>query len=114
MAKPFPNLRALTHEVQTDLGNGRDVDKPRSRSRYTPGRNNVRYVPPGKYFQYSEIHQMVSEIYRSGEATRSWFEEHMARVSKHSPCNFTAMGALLKHLGYATYPKEGVYRKSAG
>jgi hypothetical protein len=85
MAKPLPNLRTLTHEVQADLGSGRDIDKPRSRSRYTPGMNNVGYVPPGKYFQYSELHQMLSEIYNSGEATRSWFEESMSRVSKHSP-----------------------------
>src|SRR5207248_5310790 len=63
MAKPLPNLRTLTHEVQADLGSGRDIDKPRSRSRYTPGMNNVGYVPPGKYFQYSELHHMLSEIY---------------------------------------------------
>jgi hypothetical protein len=114
MAKPLPDVRTLAVEVQAHLGSGGYVNKPRSRSRYIPGTRSVSYFPPGKSFQYSELHEMLSEIYRFGEATRTWFERSMPRVSKHSPCNFTAMGALLKHLGYTTYPRGGVYRKAAG
>jgi hypothetical protein len=111
--KPFPSLRSLADEVQTALATGVNIDKPDSRSRYTCNAERIRYVPPGKSFPYSQLYQMLRQIYASGQADRDWFERAMPEVNEQAPCDFTAMGHLLEHLGYATYGgyNSGVYRK---
>jgi hypothetical protein len=112
--KTFPDLHALTVEVRAALGTEIYIDKPDSRSWYTCTSEHINYVPPNKYFPYSQLHEMLSKIYSNDQrADRAWFERSMPNVAKTAGCDFTAMGHLLQHLGYATYGgyHSGIYRK---
>lgn len=69
---------------------------------------------PGKPYEkgitVSEFKKAFAELKRSGEFTRTWFNENLPECAKEGACNFTTIGGIFELLGEASYFERGVYR----
>ena len=66
--------------------------------------------PYEKGITVSEFDKAFSELKRSGEFTRSWFEQNLPECAKEGGCNFTSIGGIFILLKEATYWGPGIYR----
>ena len=74
-----------------------------------PNHSNPRQ-PYEKGINESEWILAYNQLVETGEFTRSWFKETLAKCSIKGSCNFTTIGGIFDLLGDAKYEKRGVYR----
>lgn len=60
----------------------------------------------------SEWVKAFAQLTRTGELTRSWFNDKLVECRKEGGCNFTTIGGVFEFLGVAVFSHRGCYRKS--
>ena len=76
---------------------------------YTIPSHTNKNRPHEKGITESEFEQAFSHLRKTGELTRSWFNDHLAECANEGGCNFTTIGGLLELLGEAEYSSRGIY-----
>jgi hypothetical protein len=62
----------------------------------------------------SDLECAATELERSGQFTRAWFNTHLVRAAKEGGCNFTTLGGLLQLLARARYAERATYVRASG
>jgi hypothetical protein len=61
----------------------------------------------------SEFETAYKQLTTAGELSHRWFSHHLRACAAEGPCNFTTIGGLFQHAGWAVYARRGVYRRQA-
>ena len=65
--------------------------------------------PYQKGITSSEFEAAYDQLIKSGELTRTWFDQQLHACMKEGGCNFTTVGGVFQLLGEADYVDRGVY-----
>jgi len=68
--------------------------------------------PSTKRVTASDFQTAYEVLIKTGEFTKSWFNQNLQACAKDGGCNFTTIGGIFELLGEAFYDDRGVYRKT--
>ena len=77
---------------------------------FVPSKDGVRIVTE-KGVTKSELWDAYSNLLRTNEFSRAWFNNNLGRAAREGPCNFTTIGGLFELLNIAAYKKKGIYKR---
>lgn len=67
-------------------------------------------APHHKGETQSEFEKAYQVLQRTGEFSRSWFNQYLPARAKEGGCNFTTIGGIFQLLGLAEYSERGTYK----
>lgn len=117
---------SIVSRIRAEVTEGRCVPKPQAepyrikgwgRRRnepalvyFIPNRSNSAY-PHEKGITETEFKKAYSRLCETGEFTRQWFNQALAKCAKEGDCNFTTIGGIFVLLDEASCAEPGVYKK---
>ena len=108
---------------------GREIPKPEAKKPFLikgmgvrRGEDALIYTIPShtgrkpyeKGITLSEFSSAYSELNRSGELTRTWFNKNLETCANEGACNFTSIGGIFEMIGLAIYGERGRYISTKG